>query len=63
MKKFNLIELVSQLQEDRREFEIADTVSIIYKDNFLPIKINGTVRDELKVFRGSFCIYYNGLNI
>jgi hypothetical protein len=57
MKKFNLKELVSQLQEDHREFEMADTVSIIYKGNYQPIAINGTVRNELKIFRASFCIY------
>jgi len=57
MKKFNLSELVSQLQEDHREFDIGDNVAVYFKGNFLPIKINGIVVDELKIFKGSFCIY------
>lgn len=57
MKKFNLKELVSTLEEDHRELGFADNVEIHYKGNFLPIKINGVVREELKVFKGSFCIY------
>ena len=57
MKKFNLSELLSQLQEDHREFDIADTVAIYYKGKTLPIKIDGVAKDELKRFRGSVCIY------
>lgn len=57
MKKFNFKELLSELEEESREFAMADTVSITYKGNFIPIKINGVVRWELKIFRGSFCIY------
>lgn len=57
MKKFNLSELLSKLQEDYREFDIADTVAIYYKGKTLPIKIDGVVKDELKRFRGSVCIY------
>ena len=57
MKKFNFKELLSQLHEESRAFAMADTVSINYKGNFTPIKINGVAREELKTFRGSFCIY------
>jgi hypothetical protein len=57
MKKFNLNELVSQLQEDYREFDIGDNVAVHFKGVFQPIKINDIVIDELKIFKGSFCIY------
>ena len=57
MKKFNLKELVSQLQEDHREFGMADTVFIYFNYNHLPIKIDGAVKNELKEFKASFCIY------
>jgi len=57
MRKFNFKELLAELEEESREFAMADTVSITYKGNFTPIKINGVVREELKTFRGSFCIY------
>ena len=58
MRKFNLEELFSQLQEDRRELDIGDNVAVFYKGEFTPIKINGVVREELKTFKGSFCICY-----
>jgi hypothetical protein len=57
MKKFNLKELVSHLEEDHREFGMADTIFTYFKYNHLPIKINGIVKDELKEFKASFCIY------
>ena len=57
MKKFNFKEFISKLEEESREFGMADTVSITYKGVFTPIKINGVVREELKTFSGSFCIY------
>jgi len=57
MKKFNLHELVSQLQEDHREFDIGDTVAVHFKGKLQPIKINGIAVTELKIFKGSFCIY------
>ncbi len=58
MRKFNLEELVSGLQEDRRELDIGDNVAVFYKGDFTPVKINGAVREELKTFKGSFCICY-----
>jgi len=57
MKKFNLKELVSHLQEDRREFGMADSVFIYFKYNHIPIKVNNVEREELKEFKASFCIY------
>lgn len=57
MKKFNLSELVSQLQEDHRTFDVGDNVAVHFKGNFQPIKINGVVVEELKIFKASFCIY------
>jgi len=58
MQKFNLKELVAHLQEQSRSLDIADNVAVIYQGNFTPIKINGVIKEELKVFKGSFCIYY-----
>lgn len=57
MKKFNLSEIASKLNEDRREFDIGDTISSYYKDELLPIKINGVIHQELKVVKTTFCIY------
>lgn len=57
MKKFNFKELLSQLQEEHREFGMADTVFIYFKGTHLPIKIDGAVKNELKEFKASFCIY------
>lgn len=57
MKKFNLTELVSQLQEHHREFDIGDNIAIFFKGEFTPIKINNIIVKELKIFKGSFCIY------
>lgn len=57
MKKFNLIELVSKLEELDRFFDVGDNVAVHFKGNFQPIKINGVTIDELKIFKGSFCIY------
>ena len=57
MKKFNLSELISQLHEEHREFGMADTVFAYFKYEHLPIKINGIIKDELKEFKASFCIY------
>jgi len=57
MKKFNLSELVSQLEISDRFFDVGDNVAVHFKGNFQPIKINGVIVDELKIFKGSFCIY------
>lgn len=57
MEKFNLSQLVSQLKEEYREFDIGDNIAIHFKGNFLPIRINNIVMEELKIFKGSFCIY------
>ena len=57
MRKFNLNELVSQLDESNRTFDIGDNVAVYFKGEFQPIKINGIVIEELKIFKGSFCIY------
>ena len=57
MQKFNLQELVSQLQESHREFDIGDSVAVHFKGEQLPIKIDGMIIQELKIFKGSFCIY------
>lgn len=57
MKKFNLSELVSQLEESNRSFDVGDNVAVHFKGNFLPILINGIIIKELKIFKGSFCIY------
>ena len=57
MKKFNLNELVSQLQESSKSFDIGDNIAVHFKGNFLPIRINGIIVEELKIFKGSFCIY------
>jgi len=56
MKKFNLKEITSYLQEYYREFDIADSISIYFTYNSLPIKINGVIKPELKILKGSFCI-------
>ncbi len=57
MKKFNLSELVSQLRESSRSFDVGDNVAVHFKGKFQPIKINSVVVEELKIFKGSFCIY------
>jgi len=58
MKKFNLNELVSQLKVDHKEFDMGDNIAVYFKGHLSPIKLNGIIREELKVFKGSFCIYY-----
>lgn len=57
MKKFNLIELISQLEESHRSFDVGDNVAVHFKGSFTPIKINGIAVEELKIFKASFCIY------
>lgn len=56
MKKFNFKEIISYLQEYYREFDIADSISVYFAYNHLPIKINGDIKPELKILKGSFCI-------
>jgi len=57
MKKFSLNEITSVLNEDKREFGMADTISIYFKNKLLPIKINGVLQEKLKVVKATFCIY------
>ncbi len=57
MNQYDFKGLLSNLQEDYREFGMADTVFIHFKYNHLPIKVNGVIQDELKEFKASFCIY------
>ena len=52
MKKFNLSALVSQLEISDRFFDVGDNVAVHFKGNFQPIKINGVIVDELKIFKG-----------
>ncbi len=56
--KWNLKEFISKLNETSRELDIGDNIAISYEESNYPIKINGVVREELKKFKGSFCIYY-----
>ena len=53
----DLDEFVSHLQEAKRRIDIGDNVEILYTDNLLPVKINGEIKPELKIFKASYCIY------
>jgi len=57
MRKWNLIELMSNFQIEKKHYGIADNIELTYKGDFLPIRINGVVKSELKEFIGSYSIY------
>ncbi|MDF1882606.1 hypothetical protein JHD49_01480 [Sulfurimonas sp. SAG-AH-194-C21] len=53
----DLDEFVSYLEELHRRIDIGDNVEILYADNLVPVKINGEIKPELKIFKASYCIY------
>lgn len=55
--KWDINEFISNFTESKRGLDIGDNVEIRYKEKLTPIKINGTIRAELKVVKGSYCIY------
>lgn len=57
MKKWSIQEFVSHLNEAKRRLDIGDNVEILYQENLSPIKINGEIKSELKIVKGSYCIY------
>ena len=57
MKKWDIQEFVSHLNEAKRRLGIGDNVEILYQENLSPIKINGEIKPELKIVKGSYCNY------
>jgi hypothetical protein len=57
MKTWDIQEFVSHLNEAKRRLDIGDNVEILYQENLSPIKINGEIKPELKIVKGSYCIY------
>ena len=57
MQKWNLQMFTSHFKIRCKEIDIGDNIAILYEGNFQPIKINGAVKEELKTFKGSYCIY------
>jgi len=57
MQRWNQQLFISQFEIRSKELDIGDNIALFYQGNFQPIKINGVVRAELKVFKGSYCIY------
>ena len=57
MKKWNLQECMSSFEIEKKNLDIGDNIAITYKGDFIPIKINGVMRKELKQFKGNYCIY------
>jgi hypothetical protein len=57
MKKWDIQEFVSHLNEAKRRLGIGDNIEILYQENLSPIKINGEIKPELKIVKGSYCIY------
>jgi len=57
MKNWNITEFISNLTESCRSLDIGDNVEILFKEKLTPIKINGKTREELKIVKGSYCIY------
>jgi hypothetical protein len=55
--KWDIDEFISNFTESKRGLDIGDNVEIRYKEKLTPIKINGTIRAELKIVKGSYCIY------
>jgi hypothetical protein len=55
--KWDIDKFVKQFTEAKRNLDIGDNIEILYKEKLTPIKINGTIRPELKIFKGSYCIY------
>lgn len=57
MQVWDFQEFLSYFEESSKELDIGDNIAVFYKGEFTPIKINGEVREELKIFKGSYCIY------